>query len=247
MLHADETSARVGTELWWFHVACTTTLTFLVANRTRGQTAVDEAGVLEHMTGTLIHDRAAMYWNYAANNHGLCVAHLCRALAGIATLPRHQDWAQQLRGVLYDAKRSCDAARQAGDLALGPDVLADIVARYDTTLGTALGAVDHPDADNKGPHRDAVNLAAAFFDYRTEILRFCHDLNIPFDNNQAERDLRMAKIVQKISYGWRTPHGVERFAAIRSYIETGRKHGHDTHDLLTQLFTTGPWQIPHTA
>jgi len=115
VLHADETSARVGTGLWWFHVACTTTLTFLVANRTSGQTAVDEAGVLEHMTGMLIHDRAAMYWNYPANNHGLCVAHLCRALTGIATLRRHTGWAEQLRGVLYDAKRCCDAARHQGD------------------------------------------------------------------------------------------------------------------------------------
>ena len=57
----------------------------------------------------------------------------------------------------------------------------------------------------------------------------------------------MAKIAQKITGGWRTPDGVDRFAAIRSYIETGRKHDASPIVLLHQLFTTGPWQIPHPA
>lgn len=247
VLHADETSARVGATLWWFHVASTTTLTLLVAHRSRGQVAVDDAGVLEHAQGVLVHDRAAMYWNYAGNRHALCVAHLCRDLNGIATADRHRDWAQDLKAVLYDAKRLCDDARERGDPALHPDTLNDIETRYRTALRHALDVVDHRDADVKGIHRDAANLAGAFFDYDHEILRFARDLNIPFDNNQAERDLRMAKISQKISYGWRTQAGVTRFAAIRSYIETGRKHGANALDLLHQLFTTGPWPIPHTV
>lgn len=247
VLHADETSARVGAALWWFHVASTATLTLLVAHRSRGQTAVDDAGVLEHINGVLVHDRAAMYWNYAGDRHALCVAHLCRDLTGIATHQRHQQWAEGLRSVLYDAKRLCDEARERGDPALDPGTLTGIETRYRAAVSYALDVVDHPDADTKGIHRDAANLAGAFFDYDREILRFARDLNIPFDNNQAERDLRMAKIAQKISYGWRTPDGVERFAAIRSYIETGRKHGHNTLDLLHQLLTTGPWPIPPTV
>lgn len=247
VLHADETSARVGAALWWFHVASSATLTLLVAHRSRGQAAVDDAGVLEHAQGIVVHDRAAMYWNYAGNRHALCVAHLCRDLCGIATADRHRDWAEGLRSVLYDAKRLCDEARERGDPALDPDTLTAIETRYRTVLRHALDVVDHRDADTKGIHRDAANLAGAFFDYDHEILRFCHDLGVPFDNNQAERDLRMAKIAQKVSYGWRTQAGVTAFAAIRSYIETGRKHGHNALNLLHQLFTTGPWPIPPTV
>ena len=248
VLHADETSARVAGATWWFHVASTSLLTLLVAHRSRGQAAVDDAGVLGAMDGILVHDRAAMYWNYAGTRHGLCIAHLCRDLAGIATHPRHRTWANAMRSVLYDAKTICDTARQRGDPTLTADEFATINTRYRAALGAALETCDpceHPDANTKGIHRDARNLSAAFFEHETEILAFTTNLAIPFDNNQAERDLRMAKIAQKISYGWRTPEGVQHFATIRSYIETGRKHGHHTIDLLTQLFTTDPWTIPH--
>lgn len=247
VVHADETSAHVDAATWWFHVASTTMLTFLVAHPRRGQTAVDDAGVLAHMRGTLIHDRAAMYWNYSGNRHGLCVAHLCRDLAGVATHRRHQGWAQEIRRVLYEAKVVCDAARARGDTTLTDTELEVITTSYRAALHAALDATDpfvHPDADDKGVHRDAQNLAAALFDYQDEVLAFTADLVVPFSNNQAERDLRMAKIAQKISYGWRTTTGVERFAAIRSYIETGRKHGHLPLDICHQLFTTGPWTIP---
>ena len=77
-----------------------------------------------------------------------------------------------------------------------------------------------------------------------EILAFTRDLHVPFDNNQAERDLRMTKVHQRISGGWRTPNGIETFAQIRSYLETGRKHHQNPLDLLYQLFTTGPWPLP---
>jgi transposase len=182
VLHADETSARVAGATWWFHVASTSLLTLLVAHRNRGQTAVDDAGVLANMSGTLIHDRAAMYWNYAGNRHGLCVAHLCRDLAGIATHRRHQGWAEALRSVLYEAKKTCDAARQRGDPALSEDELEAITAGYSVALGAALETCDpcvHPDANTKGIHRNAQH----------EILAFTRNLQIPFDNNQAERDL----------------------------------------------------------
>ena len=247
VLHADETSARVAAATWWFHVACTPLLTLLFAHERRGQTAVDDAGVLGEMSGTLIHDRAPMYWNYAGGRHGLCVAHLCRDLAGVATDRRHHPWAQALRSVLYEAKTTCDQARARGDTALTDTDLAAITTAYRAALGAALEATDpcvHRNANDKGIHRSAQNLAAAFFEHQTEILAFTRNLEVPFDNNQAERDLRMAKIAQKISYGWRTPDGVTAFAHIRSYIETGRKHHHHALDLLTQLFTTGPWTIP---
>ncbi len=246
VLHADETSGRVSGTLWWLHVASTTTLTLLVAHRRRGQAAIDEIGVLDALaaSSTLVHDRAAMYWNYGTG-HALCCAHLLRDLAGAATVPGQTAWAQAMAAVLLDAKSACDTARAEGRTALRADEHAAVHARYHQALTQAL-----TDASGLGDdgldkaQRHAQNLAGAFFDYEDEILAFTRDLAVPFDNNQAERDLRMTKIHQRITGGWRTPHGIQTFAQVRSYLETGRKHQQNPLDLLYQLFTTGPWPLP---
>jgi transposase len=246
VLHVDETSGRVSGTLWWLHVASTTALTLLVAHRRRGQAAVEDIGVLDARApdSTLVHDRAAMYWNYGTG-HALCGAHLLRDLAGAATVKGQADWADTMAKVLLDAKAACDTARSEGRDTLRPDQRAAIDADYHRVLTQALGAVCDLGEDGLNQaERHARNLAAAFFDYEPEILAFTRDLRVPFDNNQAERDLRMAKVHQRISGGWRTPTGIETFAQIRSYLETGRKHHQNPLDLLYQLFTTGPWPLP---
>ena len=243
VLHADETSGRVNGALWWLHVVSNRLLTLLVAHSRRGMDAVDEIGVIaaRDTNSTLVHDRAAMYWNYGTG-HALCAAHLLRDLAGVAELARHTTWTAELRSVLLNAKTVADEARQAGRLALEGTELAAINQAYATAVHHAM-AIIHGEPTTK-PERAATNLACAFFDYEPEILAFTRNLAVPFDNNQAERDLRMTKIHQRVSGGWRAPHGIQTFATIRSYIETGRKHGHNPLHLLTQLYTTQPWPIP---
>jgi transposase len=246
VLHADETSGRVAGTLWWLHVISTTALTLLVAHRRRGQVAVDDIGVLDARAegSTLIHDRAAMYWNYGTG-HALCGAHLLRDLAGAATVEGQAAWAQAMARVLLDAKAACDTARTERRDTLRPDEHAAIDAGYHRVLTQALAAACGLGEEGLNQaQRHAQNLAAAFFDHEPEILAFTRNLQVPFDNNQAERDLRMTKVHQRISGGWRTPTGIETFAQIRSYLETGRKHRQNPLDLLYQLFTTGPWPLP---
>lgn len=243
VLHADETSGRVNGALWWLHVCSTRLLTLLVAHRRRGHTAVADIGVLptrdEH--STLVHDRAAMYWNYGTS-HAVCAAHLLRDLRAITEIPRHAEWAEQFRRVLLDAHTAVQTAVTAGDRELPADVLARVDAAYADTLHLAMSTI-HGEPVTK-PERAASNLACALFDYQPEILAFTRNFAVPFDNNQAERDLRMAKIHQKISGGWRTSHGIEIFAQIRSYLETARKHRQNPYTALHQLHTTGPWPLP---
>lgn len=250
VVHADETGARVAGAKWWFHVVCTAMFTFLGAHARRGNHATDEHGILGRYTGTLVSDRWRPYWSYEQLAHQICGAHLVRDLEAVGEVATQTGWAETMRALLLDAERRTDAARAAHHSELSPHQRARIRARYRKIVADAFDANPEPVDNNGQPHkRDALerasyNLAVAFRDHQHEILRYTEDLNVPFTNNQAERDLRMVKLQQKISGTFRTTRGAERFATIRSYIETGRKHGHNPIDLLTDPFTGHPWAIP---
>lgn len=250
VVHADETGARVAGTKWWFHVVCNAMFTFLAVHARRGKHATDEHGILPRFSGTLVSDRWRPYWSYEQLDHQVCVAHLLRDLEAVGEVATQAGWAEAMRALLLDAERRTEAARAAGHHALSCHQRARIHARYRKILADGLAANPEPvDYNGQSRKRDALerasyNLAVAFRDHQHEILRYTHDLNVPFTNNQAERDLRMVKLQQKISGTFRTTHGAERFATIRSYIETGRKHDHNPIDLLTDLFTGHPWAIP---
>jgi hypothetical protein len=250
VVHADETGARVAGAKWWFHVVSTAMFTFLGVHARRGKHATDEHGILGRYTGTLVSDRWRPYWSYKQLAHQICCAHLLRDLEAVGEVATQTEWTQTMRALLLDTLRRTEAARAAGRTELSRRQRSRIHARYRNIVADALDANPEPVDHNGQPHkRDALeragyNLAVAFRDHEHEILRYTTDLAVPFTNNQAERDLRMVKLQQKISGTFRTTRSAERFATIRSYIETGRKHGHNPIDLLTDLFNGHPWAIP---
>jgi transposase len=244
VLHVDETPARADGGLTYVHVASTE---FLTAMHTggRSKTDIDAGGVLPGYTGTIVRDGYAGYVHLIDAHHAWCGAHLLRDLAAFGKAdPDGQFWAAAMADTLTDAHRQAQAARAAGHTELDPDILVGIQRRY-------RGAMHAGISDNTaraGPlARDALTLARRFRNHETMILRFVVDLDVPWTNNQAERDIRPTKVQQRTSGGyWRTLTGLADFAVVASYLSTATKWGLDSYDVLTQLFTTGAW-LPPTA
>jgi transposase len=239
VVHFDETGARIAGKLHWVHVACTGLLTLLLAHPRRGTEAIDAAGILPEFRGIAVHDGWAPYRSYDKATHASCNAHHLRDLQ--ATAEAGHDWAEHLAQVLPYAWRRVIAAKAAGRDTLPADVLASVRARYDGHVAQGL------DATADRPKSDPARLARRLARHRDDTLRFTTDFAVPFDNNQAERDIRMTKLQQKISGCWRTLPGAQAFCTIRSYTATAHKHGTNTLDALHAAFTGQPWIPPATA
>ena len=246
--HFDETGGRVAGRLHWIHVACNDTWTLLHPGRKRGRVAMDAAGVLPDFRGIAIHDGLVVYRQYDKAQHGLCNAHHLRELAGIAELTG-QEWPTSLAGLLVELHVAVELAKASGKAKLSARRLATFGKRYDTLI--AQGKQLNPPPPRTGkrgrPARGpAGSLLARLETHRADVLRFATNFTAPFDNNQAERDVRMVKLQQKISGGWRSNTGAEAFLDVRSYLGTARKHGQSAMAVLRDLFTGQPW-IPANA
>lgn len=249
VLHADETTDRVGTATCWMQVLSTRAYTFIHASLTRGADAISEMGVLADYRGVVIHDRLALYWKFKKARHGLCGAHLLRDLEEVGAVATQRGWASALARLLIDINTACDQARLAGHRRLAPTLVRDFTARYDTLVAAGLAANPNPDAGRKRNYyeRKSFNLVTAFATHKKPILRFMNDLDTPLTNNQAERDLRPGKIHRKVSGCFRTLEGAQRHANVRSYLSTTRKHDIPAITALTNLFNGNPWMPPQAA
>jgi transposase len=198
--------------------------------------------VLPAFGGVAVHDGWSPYWHYQAV-HALCGAHLLRELEAVGEQPR-QGWAAGVAELLCDAKLAADRARAAGWVQVDEQARARLHTRYERLLADGHAANPPPRRLGRGrrPRRSpAARLLARLDTHRGQVLRFLDDLRVPFDNNQAERDLRIVKLQQKISGCWRTLAGAEAFLALRSYVATARKHGRNPLAVLGQLFEGRPW------
>jgi transposase len=237
--HADESGVRMAGRLHWLHVMCTHLVTFYGIHAQRGREAMDEMGILPAFTGTLVTDALVSYTVYG-NAQALCGAHVLRELIAVTEdTRRDQAWAKAMIDVLIEAK---DAVADAA--AAGHDTLAAFQDRYRQAALCGISANPH---SGTGPKSKARALAERLRDRAEEYQRYMVDFTVPFDNNQSERDLRMVKAQQKISGSWRTLTGARRFARIRSYISTVRKHGISPLTALRDLFAGRPWMLPATS
>lgn len=241
--HFDETGARVNGRLHWIHVACTDTWTLLHLDAKRGRVAMDAAGVLPGFRGVAVHDGLVVYRQYDQATHGLCNAHHLRELAGIADLTG-QEWPTALAELLVEMHVAVQAAKAAEATRLPARRLAKFTTRYNILIAQGK-ALNRPPPRTGRRGRPALgpvgSLLARLETHRADVLRFATDFAVPFDNNQAERDVRMVKLQQKISGGWRADTSAQAFLDIRSYLATARKHGQSAMTVLRALFTGQPW------
>jgi transposase len=247
VLHCDETGVRRGGRLAWTHVASTARLTHYAIHAKRGTEATDAVGILSSYTGTSVHDGWVSCRAYQQCRHALCNIHHLRELTFLEE-QYHQAWAKDLKDLLREMKATTEQARAQGATRLEHAVRAGFIARYEALLATGLAANPPPDdSDDAGPRRPgrrkqtpARNLLERLWLGQAQVLAFLDNLAIPFDNNQAERDLRPLKMQQKVSGCFRSDSGADAFARLRSYLATLRKQGQSLLPALQSVFTGQP-------
>jgi len=239
VVHFDETGFRVAGRLHWVHSASTGKYSLLYVHPKRGRDAIDAGGVLPVFTGIAVHDAWAPYDCYPQATHALCCAHLLRELIAAQELDPSATWAGQGIDALLTLKSAADAAVTAGQEHMDPDVLAAGVTSF--RHAALVGVKDHAGQDTPIGKKLAA-LARRMRERIDDYLRFAHDPHrCPFDNNAAEREVRMVKIRQKISGAMRTLTGAEHFCHLRSYLATAAKHGINLYDALIRLASGRPW------
>ncbi len=247
--HCDETGVRRAGTLAWAHVTSTARLTHYAIQAKRGQEATKAIGILPAYTGVSVHDGWASYRAYPGCRHALCNIHHLRELTFLEEAYQ-QSWATALKALLREMKAAADQARAAGLGRLPTAQHAALVARYEALLANGLAANPPPArrAGQRGRLKQspARNLLERLTLGQGQVLAFLDDLAIPFDNNQAERDLRTLKVQQKVSGCFRSDPGGDAFARLRSYLSTLRKQGHALFAALQSVFA-GPLLYPAWA
>jgi transposase len=237
--HFDETGLYVAGRREWLHVASAPQLTHYGSHAKRGALATDEIGILPAFAGRAIHDAWSPYFNYSCD-HGLRNAHHLRELTFIDE-QMGQAWAVEMKDLLTEIKQAVEQAIEQGAGALSRAQQRRFEKNYDQLIAKGLGLPENkrpPPSGRRGRPKQnkAKNLLDRLSWHKGETLAFMYDFAVPFDNNQAERDLRMIKVQQKVSGCFRSSGGAKAFCRIRGYISTVKKQGRNVLAALSSVF-----------
>ena len=249
----DETPIKVGPRTpkpgkkkaeRYLLVACTELLThYLVGDRSM---RTFTASVLSELThSVIVHDR---YQNYDSGQlgkltHQLCCQHLLRDLVGAGEAYPDTHWPTQIAEALRDLIHQANLARDQHQAAIDPATKTELIDRFRS--GVRVGLSETLGHQDRPGQRKARLLLEVLRNREADVLRFAHDLQVPPTSNQAERDLRPAKVQQNISGRLTSEDRTQDRYTIRGYLSTAAKHGHNMIDALHDAILGRPWMPPH--
>ena len=229
ILHADETGVRLNGKNSWMHVISTKTISFFAHHLNRGKQAMKAIGILENYNGTLVHDRFSSYFSYSCE-HSLCNAHILRDLIYVEET-FNAPWAKSIRKLLVKAKNDKEQNPN-----LKASYYSQIFKKYVDLIRPVIKKYD-----KKFKKTDEQRLAFGLEKHKYLFLKFIKQPHVPFDNNQAQRDLRMIKVKQKVSGCFRSQTHAKYFARIRGYITTLKKNKQKVLENIQQAFLENPF------
>lgn len=239
-----ETGTRVDKKLWWVHDASNCEYTYLDISPKRGNAGMEQCGVLPEFKGIAMHDCWASYWNYPDIQHAVCCAHLLRELTGIDENHPEQKWASAFIDLLLEMKKVKDKAVEKGKDFLSYYHYHKFDKKYDELIGQARKENPLPETTEKKRGRKKkgkiLALVERLANYKASVCLFIHNFNVPFDNNQAERDLRMIKVKTKVSGCFRTEEGARDYLKIMSYVGTAHKQGYNAYEAIKNAISGHP-------
>jgi len=242
--HFDETGTRVDKKLWWVHDASNCEFTYLDISPKRGYLGMEQCGVLPLFHGIAMHDCWASYWSYEDCQHAVCCAHLLRELTGVIENHPEQKWASAFIDLLLEMKKVKDKAVEVGKETLSYYHYHKFDKRYDELIKQAREENPLPVTTEKKRGRKKKGKILALVErldnYKASVCLFIHNFMVPFDNNQAERDLRMIKVKTKVSGCFRSEEGARDYLKIMSYIGTAHKQGHNAYDAIRKAISGCP-------
>jgi transposase len=227
-MNVDETSLRVDKKNHWIHVYSAGDITLKLLHRRRGSEAIDEINIIPNYGGTIIHDCWASYLSYNNCDHGLCGSHIVRELTGIIESNGYK-WAINMKELLLE---TCKKVSKRKKKRLSKKQYANLQKRYRNIITrgeSELPAIPKKPKGKRGKmaKSDAHNLWERLRDHESSVLLFAKKSEVPFTNNRAERDLRMAKVKQKVSGCFRKELYAKAYCRISSYLQTMANRGYN--------------------
>lgn len=227
-MNVDETSLRVDKKNHWIHVYSAGDITLKLLHRRRGSEAIDEINIIPNYGGTIIHDCWASYLSYNNCDHGLCGSHIVRELTGIIESNGYK-WAINMKELLLE---TCKKVSKRKKKRLSKKQHANLQKRYRNIITrgeSELPAIPKKPKGKRGKmaKSDAHNLWERLRDHESSVLLFAKKSEVPFTNNRAERDLRMAKVKQKVSGCFRKELYAKAYCRISSYLQTMANMGYN--------------------
>ena len=242
--NCDETGTRVDGKTMWVHDVSNGEYTHLTIHEKRGREGMDAGGVLPEFTGIAVHDCWAPYWKYEDIGHALCCAHLLRELIGVEENHPQQQWATAFKELLLEMKAAKEKAMAKGKEGLSHYYLEKFDQVYDRIIKQAYRK--HPVVENGEKKRGrkkkgkVLSLVERLAKHKESICLFIKNFAVPFDNNQAERDIRMVKTKTKVSGCFRSIDGARNYLKIMSYVGTAKKQKINPYEAIRQAILGNP-------